>query len=264
MVKQALNKNSEAAFASGKAVNKSMVGNTADDWEQALWAANPGIKEADTTYAKVASLPDWLDRGQNFMRSGQGDAAINVSPAALAADIPGATPHQLQALRVGSSNVMRDAASSGPEATRRLAKSIDSNDLMRQKLVEIYGPEAADRLISRSAAELQFARGNQAVNGGSQTAQRLATQADEAALSIPQGGSGTPASLVQALLNGYAKVRQPSEAVRSRLADMLANPDQTMNAETLRLVQSILDQQRRARPFSAGAAGAAGGSVTGP
>lgn len=264
LVKQTLNKNTEAAFAGGKAINKDMVRSAGDSWEQALWAANPGIKEADTAYAKVASLPDWLDRGQNFMRSGQGDAAINVSPAALAADIPGATPHQLQALRVGSSNVMRDAASSGPEATRRLAKSIDSNDLMRQKLVEIYGPEAADRLMSRSAAELQFARGNQAVNGGSQTAQRLATQADEAALSIPQGGSGTPASLVQALLNGYAKVRQPSEAVRSRLADLLANPDPAMNAETLRLVQAILDQQKRGRPFSAGTSAAAAGSVGGP
>lgn len=263
MVKQQLNKNTDAAFQSGKAVNKDFVLQAGDAWEQAIWAANPAIKEADTAYAKVASLPDWLERGQNFMRGGQSEAAVNVSPAALAADLPGATPHQMQAFRVGSSNVIRDAATSGPKATRRLADQISENGILQQKLTEIYGPEATDRLMKQSAAELAFARGNQNVNAGSQTAQRLASQADEAALSILQGGATSAASLVQMLLNGYAKARRPSEGVRSRLADLLANPDATANRETLALIDTILKQQASARPVRASVAGAAGGSTSG-
>lgn len=265
MVKRMLNQNADAAFQSGTAVNRGMVKAAGDAWEQALWAANPAIKEADTAYAKVASLPEWMQRGQDFMRSGQGEAAINVSPAALANDIPKATPEQLLSLRVGSSNVMRDAATQGPEATRRLAKSIADNQITQQKLAEIYGPEVADRLIKQSGTERLFQETRGRVLAGSPTAERLAAAADDAALSIPQGGgSTTPVSLIQAALDAYAKARQPSEAVRSKLADLLANPDPRMNAETLSLIEAILKQQGAARPFNAGISGAAGGSFAQP
>lgn len=265
MVKRHLNKSTEAAFASGKAINKDFVRQVGDAWEQALWAANPAIKEADTAYAKVASLPEWMHRGQDFMRSGQGEAAINVSPAALANDIPKATPEQMLSLRVGSSNVMRDAATSGPDATRRLAKAIADNGITQQKLAEIYGPEVADRLIKQSGTERLFQETRGRVLAGSPTAERLAAAADDAALSIPQGGGSTsPVSIIQAALDAYAKVRQPSEAVRSKLADLLANPDPRLNAETLSLVEALLKQQGAARPFNAGISGAAGGSMASP
>lgn len=260
MVKRMLNQNADAAFQSGTAVNRGMVKSAGDAWEQALWAANPAIKEADTAYAKVASLPEWMQRGQDFMKSGQGEAAINVSPAALANDIPKATPEQMLSLRVGSSNVMRDAATQGPEATRRLAKSIADNQITQEKLTEIYGPEAADRLIKQSGTERLFQETRGRVLAGSPTAERLAAAADEAALSIPQGGGPTtPVSLLQAALTAYAKARQPSEGVRSKLADLLANPDARINAETLSLIEAILKQQGAARPFNAGISGAAGG-----
>ena len=264
MVKRMLNQNADAAFQSGKAVNRGMVKSAGDAWEQALWAANPGIKEADTAYAKVASLPEWMQRGQDFMRSGQGETAINVSPAALANDIPKATPEQMMSLRVGSSNVMRDAATQGPDATRRLAKSIADNQITQQKLAEIYGPEVADRLVKQSGTEKLFQETRGRVLAGSPTAERLAAAADDAALSVPQGGATTPASLVQAALNAYAKARQPSEAVRSKLADLLANPDPRINAETLSLIEALLKQQGAARPFNAGISGAAGGSFASP
>jgi hypothetical protein len=264
MVKRQLNRSTEAAFASGNAINKDFVRQVGDAWEQALWSANPAIKEADTAYAKVASLPEWMQRGQDFMRSGQGETAINVSPAALANDIPKATPEQMLSLRVGSSNVMRDAATSGPDATRRLAKSIADNQITQQKLAEIYGPEVADRLVKQSSTERLFQETRGRVLAGSPTAERLAAAADEAALAIPQGGSSNPVSLVQAALDAYAKARQPSEAVRSKLADLLANPDPRINAETLSLIEALLKQQSAARPVNAGIAGAAGGSFASP
>lgn len=264
MVKRMLNQNADAAFQSGTAVNRGMVKSAGDAWEQALWAANPAIREADTAYARVASLPEWMQRGQDFMRSGQGETAINVSPAALANDIPNATPEQLLSLRVGSSNVMRDAATQGPDATRRLAKSIADNQITQQKLAEIYGPEVADRLIKQSGTERLFQETRGRVLAGSPTAERLAAAADDAAVSLPQGGSTSPVSLIQAALDAYAKARQPSEAVRSKLADLLANPDPRINAETLSLIEALLKQQGAARPINAGISGAAGGSFASP
>jgi hypothetical protein len=270
MVKRMLNKNTQAAFQSGRAVNQSFVDEIGSKWERALWDANPGIKAADEAYSKVASLYNkrtgegWLKRGSDFMKSGQGDAAVNVSPAALAADLPGADLRQIQAFRVGSSNVMRDAATSGPESTRRLAKAISDNQIMQQKLAEIYGPDAAEQLIKRSNAERAFADTQNKVLQGSQTAERLAAMADDAALSIPQGGATTPASILQMIATGYQKARQPSEAVRSRLADLLANPNAQMNAETLSLIDAILKQQGAARPVNAGISGAAGGFASSP
>lgn len=263
MVKQVLNKGADAAYNAGKAVDKGLVGKTADAWEQALWSANPAIKEADTAYAKLASLPDWLERGAGFAKTGQSEAAVNVSPSALAADLPGATPHQIEAFRTGSSNVMRDAATAGPESTRRLAKAISDNEIMQQKLGEIYGPEMADRLLSQSKAARVFAETQGKVLHGAQTAERLAAMADDAAITLPTG-SNNPVSLVQALLDRYQQMRQPSEAVRSRLADLLANPDAATNAETLRLVDEILRRQGGTRPFTAGIAGATGGNLSSP
>lgn len=264
LVKQTMNKNVDAAFqGTGKVINKDMVRQAGEAWERALWNANPAIKEADTAYAKVASLPDWLKRGGDFMKAGQGDAAVNVSPAALAADIPNATPEQLLALRVGSSNVMRDAATSGPESTRRLAKAIADNEIMQGKLGEIYGSDVADQLLRRSKAERTFAETQGKVLAGAQTAERLAAMADEGALTIPTGNA-SPISFLQAAMTQYQKMRQPSEAVRSRLADLLANPDAQANAETLRLIDAILKQQGSARFFSAGTSGAAGGSASSP
>ena len=268
MVKQQLNNNVDAAFQSGNAVNKAFVRDIGDKWEQALWKANPAIKEADTAYAKVASLHDpktgegWLKRGADFMKSGQGDAAVNVSPAALAADLPGATPQQLLTLKVGSSNVMRDAAMSGPDSTRRLAKSITDNEIMQQKLTEIYGPERAAELMRRSAAERQYAAGNSRVNAGSETADRVANLARETVMGAPPTSGGDVFAFLRWAKDALVKTDTASEPVRARLADLLANPSREMNAETLSLVEALLQQQARAPRLSPGIAGAAGGSFS--
>ena len=267
MVKQQLNKNVDAAFQSGNAVNKDFVRQIGDKWEQALWKANPAIKEADTAYAKLASLYDpktgegWLKRGADFMKMGQGEAAVNVSPAALAADLPGATPQQLQVFRVGSSNVMRDAAASGPETTRRLAKTISDNEIMQQKLTEIYGPERAQELMKRSMAEREYAASRGRVTAGSQTAERAVSLAREAGLEAPPSGSVGMATL-NWLGDTLKRMDAASGPVRSRLADLLANPNAAANAETLSLVEALLQRQAAAPRLSPGVAGAAGGAFS--
>jgi hypothetical protein len=264
MVKQALNQNADAAFASGKPINKKMVGDTAGEWEAALYAANPAIREADTAYAKIASLPEWRDRGLNFMKRGYGDDAVKSSADALADELPRATAQQRTAAAVGSSNVMADAAKSGDKSTRRLADALAGNSLLKSKLVDLYGQEAADRMIQQSRTELAFQAGNQNVNAGSPTGRRIASMMDEAALTAPPTSGGDISAVIGWIKDTYGKVRQPSEAVRSRLADLLANPDPRMNAETLSLIDTILKQQGAARPVNAGLAGAAGGFASSP
>ena len=268
MVKQQLNKNVDAAFQSGNAVNKDFVRQIGDKWEQALWKANPAIKEADTASAKVASLYDpktgegWLKRGSDFMKTGQGDAAVNVSPAALAADLPGATPEQMLAFRAGSSNVMRDAAMSGPETTRRLAKTISDNEIMQQKLTEIYGPARAQELMKRSMAEREYAASRGRVTAGSQTAERAAALARETALSPVPTSGGDLGRIWDFVKDTLAKTDRASGPVRSRLADLLANPNAAANAETLSLVEALLKRQAAAPRLSPGVAGAAGGAFS--
>lgn len=265
MVKQQLNRNTEAAFASGKAINKNFVRQAGDAWEQALWAANPAIKEADAAYAKVASLPEWRDRGLNFMKRGYSDDAVASSADALVDELPKATAQQRTAATVGASNVMADAAKGGAKSTRRLADAIAENSLLKTKLAALdFGQEGADRILKQARTELAFQAGNQAVNGGSPTGRRIASMADEAALTMPPTRGGDIAGLLGWVKDAYGKARQPSEAVRSRLADLLANPDAAMNAETLSLIDAILKQQGAARPVSAGISGAAGGSFASP
>lgn len=263
LVKQTLNANTDAAFQAGKAVNKNMVRDAGEKWESALYDANPAIRQADEAYAKVASLSNpktgegFLERGQRFMRSGTSEAATEASPAALSHDLPGATPKQLQAFQVGSTNVMRDAALTGPKSTRRLADTIAESAIMRDKLALIYGQGKAGDIVKRAGTEKTFAETANSVLGGSQTAQRGASLADEFALNtVPH----SPMSLVKMLAEQYQKVRAPSEAVRSRLADMLANPHAADNAQTLSLVEALLKRQAAARSYSSGLAGGAGGS----
>lgn len=258
------------AQTTGGAPTQKAYRDLADDFVQLFKQANPEVRAADARYREMKSLYDnvsgegWLTHGQNFMKTGNTDAAIEVSPSALADYLPRLTQEQMQAFRVGASNTMRDAAYSGPDATRRLAKSLADNQITQQKLAEIYGPEVADRLVKQAGTERLFQETRGRVLAGSPTAERLAAAADEAALSIPQGGSSNPVSLVQAALDAYAKARQPSEAVRSKLADLLANPDPRINAETLSLIEALLKQQGAARPVNAGIAGAAGGSFASP
>jgi hypothetical protein len=263
LIKRALNDMEESALdKAGKPVDKTALRAAARQWEEALYKANPKIQAADEAYAKIASLPEWRDRGLNFMKKGYGEDAVKASADALADELPKATAQQAIAAQVGTSNVMADAAKAGAKSTRRLADALTENSTLKAKLAEIYkdDPAMVEQILKQSGTELKFAKEAQDVLGGSHTGQRVASLSDELGLSISP--STSPASLVQMLVQGYQKVRQPNEAVRSQLADLLANSDRATNAETLRLVEAMLRQPSRARPFSAAIAGTSGGSST--
>jgi len=250
MVKRALNANADAAMSSGAPVDKSLISGTAGDWESALWKGNPHIQAADEAYAKIASLPDWMKRGQNFMRSGTSDAATEVSPAALAADLPAATEGQKTVFKVGTTNTIKDTLAQGPDSARRLAKAVDTNELLRQKLTEIYGPDVAERMMKQSAIERNlFAKTDNVVRGNSNTAMKIGAMLDDAATAdLPTTSQGLVSRLLSSAGEAYQKARAGNESVRERVAQMLTETDPVLNAELMAKIERQLQMAKRARP----------------
>lgn len=242
--------------------------NASDEFVRELKRANPALADADTAYREAVSLYDkktgegWLTRGQNFLKSGQTDAGVEASNAALHTELPQATRDQIQALRVGAANNMRDTALDGAKSTRRLADSIVESDAKQSKLARIFGQERASELLNRSRAELQYSAANNRVNAGSETADRAANLARETAMSPVPTSGGDIGRMWDFLKDALAKTDAASGPVRSRLADLLANPDRVMNAETLSLVEALLKKQASTPRLSTGVAGSLGGNFS--
>jgi hypothetical protein len=261
-VKRALNANAQAKIDRGVAIDRDLVGGTADDWERALWAGNPEIKAADQTYAKVASLPEVFERGQNFAARGRGEAARNASPDALKSDLPQFTPDQRNVLAAGARSDMRRIASEGPDQTRALAKRLTDGDDMVARMQEILGPEVAERIVAAGNAERTFAEKFGNVMRGSPTAERNATLMRDQGIGPPM--SGDIMSVLRWARDSVDKLNTPSESVRRKLGDLLTNPDSAANAETIALVREYLSRRPATNALRAYAPGAAGNQASGP
>jgi hypothetical protein len=262
LIKRALNRMEEGVTPDGKPVDKTALRAAARQWEEALWKANPAIKEADEAYAKVASLPEWFERGRNFAAQGRNENALNASPEALAADLPRATPDQRNVLAAGARSDMRRIASQGPDQTRRLAKSLTEGDDMIARLREILGDDVAERIISRSDAERTFAEKFGNVMRGSQTAERNMTLMRDQGIGPP--AAGDVMSVLRWVRDQADKLDRPSETVRRKLADLLTNPDAAANAETIALVEGILRRRASGNALRSSIPAAAGSAASGP
>jgi hypothetical protein len=262
LIKRALNRMEEGVTPDGKPVDKTVLRAAARQWEDALWKANPAIKEADEAYAKVASLPETFERGRNFAAQGRGENALNASPEALRADLPRMTPDQRNVLAAGARSDMRRIASQGPDQTRRLAKSLTDGDDMVDRLREILGDDVAERIISRSDAERTYAEKFGNVMRGSPTAERNMTLMRDQGIGPP--ASGDVMSVLRWARDQADKLDRPSEAVRRKLGDLLTNPDAAANAETIALVEGILRRRASGNALRSSIPAAAGSAASGP
>lgn len=241
----------------------------ADQFVAELKRANPKLAEADRAYQEAKSLYDsrsgtgWLTDGQKFMLGGTSDAAVKASPSALADKLPSATPAQALAFRVGSTNTIKDIAVAGVKATRQLADAIDSNKLLRDKLIEIYGPETADSMMRQAAAELKFASTDKAVRGGSDTAGKLLSALDDAAGGdLPTTTHGVVSRAVSKAIDLYNRGKGGNEDVRARIAQMLTETDPAANAELLDQIAKNLSMRGQPRPRAIQRGAAIGASQT--
>ena len=129
-------------------------------------------------------------------------------------------------------------AQDGADVTRR----IFGNDLIRKKIAAAFNdPAAFDKFQQQMEAENQFAQTRNAVLKGSQTARRLAGQADmstpmaDAGRQLVSGNLGAAAG--SALKSATNYLMQPSQAQSAALGNLLFTPGEAGAAQ----LQKVLD-----------------------
>lgn len=261
-VKRTLNQNADAAFMSGKPVNKADVGDLANEFETAFWNANPAAKAADTTYAQSASLPDFFNAGHALLTRGTTGKAIDASAPALADLLIGSTPVQQLTARSGATNAVRETVDNVTRA-RALARGIDEGLPLQQKIGELYSPEQARSIFQRAGAEKTFAETSNELLRGSKTAEKTAEALDfgNAGIRVTPG-SVTP-RFTEHINNAINWVRAPNEAVRDKIGELALSPKTETNKRTLELLAAILQSRAGGARGTAGLASAAGGTAGG-
>ncbi|CAB4165331.1 hypothetical protein UFOVP833_49 [uncultured Caudovirales phage] len=243
-VKQKLNDTATAAFASGKPINKADLGDLAARFESALKAANPSVREADTTYRAAASLPEYFEAGRSFLRGGSTEKATQSSAPALADLLMGADPLQRISARAGATNAARETALEGTAPARALARRVESSDPVQAKLRELYGPQA-DRILQQATAERTFAETSNDILRGSKTAEKLAEALDGGTL---KGVPTSKSSVMQTLMGLPEKIMAPNEAVRDRIGQILLNSNPEENRRILALIEEAVKARKAGTP----------------
>lgn len=257
-VKQQLAKDTDAAFASGRAINKDDVRSLTERWRTALHEANPAIREADAAWQARSNALDALDLGRQFMRQGTGEVDDAVSSHVLAERIPRMTAEEAQAFLSGAADTLYTKTNSGPGPARQVVKAIDENQNLRSKLVSMLGEENAQLLFRRAMSERTFAATDRVVRGGSDTASKILSAMDDAASgNIPTTPHSMLSRVMSKAVDAYNKQRAGNEDVRARIASMLTSTDAEANEELLNRIARQLSMANRPRARAGISSGAA-------
>jgi hypothetical protein len=256
-VKRKLNDVAEAAFASGKPINKSDLRGVANAWEKAFWKANPTAQDADTAYRQAASLPDYMTAGRSFLSRGTSEKATDVSAPAIADLLLKADPQQTIAARAGATNAARETALEGTRPARALAQRIDQSGPVRDKLVQLYGSKQADRIMRQAEAEGVFANTSNEILRGSKTADKLAEVLDAGGTQLRASTSGVTGRVIEKLDSIVNRLAGPNEAVRNAIGRSTLNTDTQANRELLAAIAEVLAKRARGNPGQVGLASSA-------
>lgn len=236
----------------------------AGEYVRALKAANPALADADRSYAQAASLPEFFDAGRSFLGRGSSEKATANSAPALADLLTRADPQQGLAARAGATNAARETALEGTRPARALAQRIDQSAPVRDKLVQLYGPQQADRIMKRAAAEGVFADTSNEILRGSKTTDKIAEIADFGNTQLRASPQGVTARAMEKVGDILGNLGAPNEAVRNEMGRLTLTPDQKRNQELLQAIAAILAKRQQGAGFSAGAAGASGNLLMSP
>lgn len=254
-VKQRMNEEARAAMqSSGKVTNKADMNATAQAWEDALWAANPKLRDASKAWRAASAEMDAMEAGRNFMAGGVGEKGTAALPEALAERFKGMTTGEKDAFRIGVASTLRSKVEGGADAARRVAKDIDSSDLTRDRLREVLGPMEADRIFKMAARERARHQAVGVVDRNSTTAQQTMDIVD-------QMGSAGGGSLGNRAFNAVGEWMRRSvagnEPVRDQMGRILFSRDPVENALALEAIQQMyLDRIGRAPRAAVGLLGA--------
>lgn len=233
-----------------------------------LKQANPALREADAAYTHAHSLPEYFDLGRNFLRSGTTEAGVESSAPALADKLRGATEQQALAARAGSTTMARDTVSGRgalPKANA-LARDIDTGAEIKARLVELYGPEEAAKIIQRAQTEKVFLGTENALGAGSQTAEKVANALDMGSVGsgLPSGAPTSVSKLIEYLAAARNWAVNPNETVRNELGRILLSQNAEGNKNALRAVEEILRRRRNPNALRSGIPGVVGSEASGP
>jgi hypothetical protein len=263
-IKEHLNLNANAR-ANTEAVDKRLVGDTATEWEQALWRANQHIRDADVAYAQAGGAVRRLDEGRNFMQRGTGEAAEARQPYSLAQEVPNMVPGERTALEWGAQNAIREGTDSF-DRTRSVVRALtrsDPQEGVTARLPHLIGPENTANLVRESQVQALQTGAERSVRGG---AVERAGDVQAALGNMPSvGGAPTDARSVLTrtadwFLDAAARAREPNEAVRNELARRLVARGE-VNRETLELARRLMDERLQRAVIAPGASAAAGNLV---
>lgn len=253
-VKRQLNSNADAAFASGRAVNKADVGSLADRFEAAFWKANPSAQEAAGAYREAKALPESFQAGYNFLKGGTNEGGMNASLPALADALLGASPRQTIATRVGSTNAVRDLTlgRNPVSQARGIARDLPTEGIA-PKVQELYGPDQA-RNIQRAGDQVRtFTDTSNYIRGGSNTTDKALEVVDDMAnVGIRGGPQGVTARMWQSVEALANKLLGPNESVRQAIGRAGLNTDSAENRRMLALAVELLKKRQAGSPIRGG------------
>lgn len=260
-VKRQLALDADAAFASGKGVDKHDVGALAERWRSALHDANLAIKEADEAFELRSKALDALDLGRQFMRQGTDDVSDDVSAAVLAKRIPEMSAEEAKAFIAGAADTLKTKLGGGVIPARAVTRKLEpANTNIRDKLVAMIGEDNTAKLFKRAMSERKFASTDRTVLGGSDTASKILSVMDDAASgAVPTSPNAIATRLLGKVAEVYNKQRAGNEEVRARIAKMLTTTDAEANSELLdRIARQLSMAARQPKAVQRGAASAAG------
>ncbi len=237
---------------------------TANDFVRALKSANPALADADRAFAQAKSLPEFYDAGASLFTKGMGEKATQGSAGSLAEALMGATQNQALAARSGGTNAIREKAQTltGIRGAARDIEFAGGPDGLQAKLVQLYGPEQAQRIVRQAEAEGVFANTSGRLLGGPHTADDLIGASNLGNIAVRATPSGITPKWTETAKAALNWVASPNEAVRNEIGRMTINPNAAENQKTLEALAKLLLARSR-QPLAAGVSSAAGGQAGG-
>jgi hypothetical protein len=220
---------------------------TANDFVNALKAANPELAAADRAYAQAKSLPEFFDRGRSFLARGSGETATDASAPALADLLMNADPQQKLAGRAGMVNAARETALEGTQPARALARRIDESAPVQAKIAEL-DPTRARGIVRQAGTEKTFAETSNEILRGSKTADKLAEVMDTGNAALRVSPEGITPRFIQHIASLPDYLMKPNEAVRNEIGRMTLSPNAEQNKEILKLAEELIKRRRLGSP----------------
>ena len=238
--KQQLRDNAEAAFRGGGAVNKDAVATIAGQWERALYDANPQLGRAAAGYAADSAVMDAMTLGRKYAAQGANETADTVSAKLLAGF---ATQAERDGFAIGMAQSMRDEIGKGPDAARRVAKMLEENTTVRERIVSAIGEPEAAKLFALANRERAMQETANFVRGGSNSIDKAADALDQG-VDFPHTMKGLMARIgrygAEAIMAPGGYLPQANERVRTALTGHLIESNPTAQLQLLERLDALM------------------------